>query len=54
MWAMIAVSIALIVWCTGLVVYTVRKEKRRLSLAAQEDDVVQTKSIDMNEKAITQ
>ncbi|CAK7568409.1 MAG: hypothetical protein SEPTF4163_006397 [Sporothrix epigloea] len=50
MWAMIAVSIALMVWVAGLVVVAQRAEKRRVALAAAEEDMAGTKSIDIGEK----
>ncbi|CAK7245765.1 MAG: hypothetical protein STHCBS139747_007357 [Sporothrix thermara] len=50
MWAMIATSIALMVWVTGLVYMSVRAEKRRLALTGTEEDMARTKSLEDSEK----
>lgn len=54
MWAMIAVSIVLVIWCSGLVMFTVREEKRRVLVTPADavpaqDEVSQTTEV--NEKS---
>ncbi|OAA66503.1 major facilitator superfamily transporter pantothenate [Niveomyces insectorum RCEF 264] len=49
MWAMIAVSIVLIIWCVALILFHAREEKRRNVLHSPDEDVA--RSIDINEKS---
>ncbi|CAK7272458.1 hypothetical protein SEPCBS119000_005134 [Sporothrix epigloea] len=51
MWAMIAVSIALMVWVSGLVVVSQRAEKRRVALTSAEEDLAGSKSLDIGEQS---